>query len=284
MTTTDQSPARPDDRGQPVVASTPGIVRRWHSLTLRSQSRLVLVLVLVLVALVWEIASRTGLLNAQFVSRPTAIVASIPELLASETVRAAVIATVAGVLVAAVYGTVIGIVLGYVMGFFAIIRAAFFGPALFLLSVPKSIFIPIFLVFFGLNRETAIFYGAFSGFIYVIVNVVAGFDLIREQDLRIAKAFGAKIHHRILDIVFPATLPGVFAGIWYGVKGGLQGILIFEFFVSVGGLGALITQYSNELRTDRVFALTLGMAIFAIALGAIWTAIERRLAKWRPQN
>jgi len=240
--------------------------------------------VLLLAAAAWELASRVGLVNPQFVSRPTAILASVPGLLETDAVRQAIVSTVTSVLLAAVYGTLAGIVLGYVMGFFGVVRAAFHGPALFLLSVPKSIFIPIFLVFFGLNREAAMFYGAFSGFIYVIVNVVAGFDLIREQDLRIARAFGAKIHHRILDIVFPATLPGVFAGIWYGVKGGLQGILIFEFFASVGGLGALITQYSNELRTDRVFAMTLGMALFAIGVGALWTALERRLAKWRPQE
>ena len=259
-------------------------MKKWRGLKLATRSRIVLAIVLVAGAAAWEVASRLELLNPLFVSRPSAIVASIPELVASGTVRAAIVATVLAVVVAAVYGTLAGIVLGYLMGFFAALRAAFYGPALFLLGVPKSIFIPIFLVFLGLNRDAAIAYGAFSGFIYVIVNVVAGFDLIREQDLRIARAFGAKLRHRILDVIFPATLPGVFAGIWYGVKGGLQGILIFEFFASVGGLGALITQYSNELRTDRVFALTLGIALFAILLGALWSALERRLARWRQTN
>ena len=35
----------------------------------------------------------------------------------------------------------------------------------------------------------------------------------------------------VLDhIVFPASLPGVFTGIWYGLKNALQGVLIFELF------------------------------------------------------
>lgn len=235
--------------------------------------------------LVWEVFSRNEVfIDPLFVSYPSEIIASIPDLLGDERVRQA-LATSGGAMARAImWGCLLGIVLGYLMGFFRILRDAFYSPALFLLSVPKSIFIPIFMIFFGINIGTAIYYGAFSSFIYVMVNVVGGLDLVREAHLRVARAYRASLHHRIIDVIFPASLPGVFTGIWYGIKNGLQGVLIFELFVTVGGLGQTITRYTNELRTDRVFALVVGISLLAILTGSAWSAAEKRLSRWRPQE
>jgi ABC-type nitrate/sulfonate/bicarbonate transport system permease component len=249
-----------------------------------SRTNIALTLVMVGAILAWEIAARLDLVDALFVSYPSAIIAQVPELAGEERVRTALATTGMAMFWAFVYGTLAGIVLGYLMGFFRVFRDAFYGPALFLMSVPKSIFIPIFMVFFGINIQTAIYYGAFSGFIYVLINVVGGFDLIQERHQRVARAYGASLRHRILDVVLPASLPGVFTGIWYGIKNGLQGVLIFELFVSVGGLGQTITFYTNALRTDRVFALIIGVSVVAILAGSAWTAIEKRLSRWRPET
>jgi ABC-type nitrate/sulfonate/bicarbonate transport system permease component len=251
--------------------------------TLKPRPALVLVIAVALI--VWETASRAEfLIDPLFVSYPTAILAAVPEMLADEQLRQAVRVTGIAMFWAFLYGTIVGIVLGYLMGFFKVLRDAFYKPALFMLSVPKSIFIPLFMVFFGINVQTAIYYGAFSGFIYVMINVVGGFDLIQERHLRVATAYGANLRHRILDIIFPASLPGVFTGIWYGIKNGLQGVLIFELFVAVGGLGQTITSYSNALRTDRVFALIIAISLMAILAGSAWSSIEKRLSRWRPQG
>lgn len=266
------------------ASAVPGAARRRppsRRPSWASPARLTLAAILVLVVAGWEVGARVGLLDVRFVSRPSAIVGAIPVLAAEELVVTALATTGVAMVWATVYGIVLGTVLGYLMGFSRVFRDAFYGPALFLLSVPKSIFIPIFLVFFGVNTQTAIYYGAFSAFIYVLVNVVSGFDLIQEQHLRIARAFRASLRHRILDVVLPASLPGVFTGIWYGIKSALQGVLIMELFASVGGLGRLITLYTNQLQTERVFALILGVSVLAILVGTAWTALEDRLARWR---
>lgn len=232
----------------------------------------------------WEIGARSGLLNIRFISTPSRVLAALPELATEPLVTTALVTTGKAMAWATVWGVVIGVTLGYLMGFFPAFRRAFYGASLFMLSVPKSIFIPIFLVFFGINTKTAIYYGAFSGVVYVLVNVVSGFDLIEERHLRVATAFRASLRHRITEVILPASLPSVFNGIWYGLKNGLQGVLILEFFVSVGGLGRVITLYTSELRTERVIGLVLFVSIIAIVIGQLWTALENRLARWRPKG
>lgn len=268
----------PEGAAHPLTSRKPPRAR-W-----RQSSGFVLAAVVVGFAVLWEVVSRLALVEPAFISRPTAIAAAVPDLAADERVRDAVASTLASMGWAILYGVIAGIVLGYLLGLSRLLRDAFYGPALFLLSVPKSIFIPIFLVLFGISSQTAVYYGAFSAFIYVMINVIGGLDLVEDRHLRVAHAYRAGLRHRIVDVIFPASMPGLFTGIWYGLKNGLQGVLIFELFISVGGLGGLIRFYTNGLRTDRVFAIILGVAITAILLGEGWSRIENRLSRWRPKG
>jgi ABC-type nitrate/sulfonate/bicarbonate transport system permease component len=265
----------PDRLARPMASAR---VRRWFR---RPQANGILALLVLGFTGAWELVSRLGIVSEDFISRPTAIAAAVPGLFRDQAVRDAVSTTVTSIGLAIAGGVVAGIMLGYLLGSVRLLRDAFYGPALFLMSVPKSIFIPIFLVLFGINSQTSIYYGAYSGVIYVMINVISGLDLVEERHLRVATAYGASMKHRIVDVIFPASMPGVFTGIWYGLKNGMQGVLIFELFISVGGLGGLISFYTNGLRTDRVFAIILGISIAAILLGEGWSRLERRLSSWR---
>lgn len=272
-----------DVASEPVPTVAQRLIAFPRAALRRPTSGLLLTLIMTLIVLSWELLSRLQVVDPAFVSRPSAIVAAIPDVAADARVRAALAETGWAMFRAFLLGTTVGIVCGYLMGTIRILRDAFYGPALFLLSVPKSIFIPVFLVFFGINIQTAVYYGAFSSFAYVLVNVVGGFDLIEERHLDVARAYGASTRHRILDVILPASLPGVFTGIWYGLKNGLQGVLIMELFISVGGLGEIIKFYTNGLRVDRVFALVIGVSFVAVLAGSVWSRIEVSLSRWRPQ-
>lgn len=270
----------------PATKATPALPRlaavRQVSQKMRSGTILTLIVIAGLVT--WELVSRLGLINPSFISRPTAVAMAVPELARSPRVRSAVVETGWTMGLAFIYGTSVGVFLGYALGFSRLLRDAFYGPALFLLSVPKSIFIPMFMAFFGINAMTAVYYGAFSCVIYVLVNVVGGFDLIEQKHLMVARAYDAKLRHRLLDVILPGSLPGVFTGIWYGMKNSLQGVLILELFVSVGGLGSTIRFYTNALRVDMVFGIVLGISLTAILAGSAWSRLERRLSRWRPSS
>ena len=275
MTTTDVSPLVGD-----VAAAGTRLPRRRT----RGPERWIIAAVLVVLLVAWEVVSRLDWINSDFISRPTLIAAAVGDVYGDEAARTAILTTAKSILLAILFGVLVGIVVGYLLGSVRLLRDAFFAPALFLMSVPKSIFIPIFLVAFGINSQTSVYYGAFSGFIYVMVNVISGLDLVEPRHLRVADAYAASWWQRLRDIVLPASVPGVFTGIWYGIQNGLQGVLIFELFISVGGLGALINNYTNRLLTDRVFVIVLTLSVVAIALGECWSAIERRLSRWRPSS
>lgn len=228
----------------------------------------------------WDLSSRLGLVDPFFISSPAGVVSAAGDLVQVPEVRHAFRVTGSAIAFAFVGGTLFGLAAGLAIGLSRLVRDAYFGTVLFVLGTPKSIFIPIFLLIFGTARTAAVF-GAFEAFFYVVVNVVSGVDLVETRHRTVARAFRARSWHTFRDIILPAALPGIFAGLWYGVKHAFLGVIIVELYISVGGLGQMIRQYSDLLETDKVYAMIFGVSVVAIALGVAWTRVETRLVRWR---
>lgn len=231
--------------------------------------------------LVWEVAAQTELINPIFAPPPSAILTAAVDIIGDEQVADAFQVTGYEVLTAFLIAVAFGLSIGMLLGLVRPLREAYFGPILFLLSTPKSIFLPIFLLLFGIGTTAKIAFGAFSAFFYIVTNVVGGVGLLEERHKRLAHAFKAPLRHYLTDIVMPSALPGIFAGLWFGIRQTIIGVLIAELFASDAGVGYLIKIYTNQFRTDRTLAVVLMLSLLAIIAGSLWTRLEDRLQRWR---
>lgn len=237
--------------------------------------------VIVALILVWEITTRLGLVDKDFVSTPLRVLAALGQMLRDPVVLSALSNTGTSILLAFLLGTAIGIAAGTVMGLSKTLWDAYMSPLLFLLSTPKSIFLPIFILLYGIGPTSAIFFGAFEAFVFVALNVAAGMALVDSRHLTVARAFKASRSQTLLAIIFPSALPGIFTALWYGIRHAFTGVLIAELWASSEGVGALIRVYAEQLHTDKTLALMLAMTAIAILAGAVWNQIEARLTRWR---
>jgi NitT/TauT family transport system permease protein len=253
-------------------------------MSLDAKARLIQIVALVGFLVVWQLVSTLGIASTQFISSPVDVIVSAIGLLGQGTVWTALAFTGQAMLFAFVIGTALGVIGGFAIGLSRTVRDAYFGAILFIMSTPKSIFIPIFLLIFGIGPNSAIAYASFATFFYVCVNVVGGIGLVEDKHLRVVKAYRGGWRHQLIDVVIPAAAPGIFSGAWYGIKHSVLEVLIMELYISTGGIGALIQNYSNQLKTGNVLALVLFVVIVSILLGTLWTRLELRMSRWRPQS
>lgn len=229
----------------------------------------------------WELISRFELVNPVFLPAPSTILVAGVDIIGDPRVVDAFRVTGTEIGVAFVIAVVTGLSVGMLLGLVPTLRDAYLGPILFILSTPKSIFLPIFLLLFGLGTTAKIAFGAFSAFFYVTTNVVGGVGLLLDKYRRLGKAFRAPLHYYLRDIVMPSALPGIFAALWFGLRQTIVAVLIAELFASSAGIGFLIKIYTNQFRADRTLAVVLMLSILAIIAGSMWDRIERRLQRWR---
>lgn len=268
------SPVRPSDPRK----------RGLGRLDLTTKARIILVGWFLVFLVVWQLAAQLGWIDRIFVSSPVDVILAGGDLFTQAIVWNALAETGRSILIAFVLGTTSGVIAGFIFGLSKTIREAYYGFVLFIMSTPKSIFLPIFLLIFGIGPTSAAAFATFETFFYVCVNVVGGVALVESRHLRLVRAFRGGWWHRLVDVIFPAASPGIFTGIWFGVKHAFLGVVIMELFVSLAGLGYLIHLYTNNLDTDNVLLLVITVIVATILAGTLWNKVEARLTRWRPAS
>jgi ABC-type nitrate/sulfonate/bicarbonate transport system permease component len=238
---------------------------------------------LVAVVAVWEFLARVGAIDEGFTSKPSSIAQAAGPLLTDPQVLEALGTTLYAVGASFLIGTGTGMVVGVVLGLQPLLRTAYFPIVMMLLGTPKSLFLPVIMLFFGLGVESAIVFGSILTFVHVTVNVVAGVDLVEPKHLMVAKAYRASRWNQFVHVILPGASPGLFTAIWHGLRNGFTGVVIAQLFTATAGIGYLVRVYSNNFQTDRALTLVLIVSFVVILVGTGWNRIEKRFTRWRPE-
>lgn len=236
---------------------------------------------LIAVVAVWALLSHLEVLDPTFVGDPWNVLVAMEDLLQDSEVQEGIRTTLVTMWWAFLIGCAAGMAVGVVLGLNSVLHDAYMSPLLFILSTPKSMYLPIFLILFGIGQASSVAFGAFSTFFLVAITTVGGVHLVQSTQLRTAHAYGANYLQKLRYVVGPAAIPGIFAALWHGVKQAVSGVLTAELFVSIGGLGTIIRRYTDSFQPDQVLALIFLVSLAAIIAGSAWNQLERRLTKWR---
>ena len=229
----------------------------------------------------WEIGVVTGVLNDRFIPAPTEIVVAIGEIAQIGEVRSALLQAMWMFTIAFTIAGVAGTLIGAAIGLSNTLYRVFHPVVMMLFSTPKLIFLPLFVVAFGVQFNAKVAYGTTSGIFPVIVTVVAGARAVDSRLVDSAWSMGASRWQSIIHVSIPGALPAVFVGLWHGIKHALLGVLIMELFVSQQGIGFFIRSYTSGFQPDRVFALIFIVSIFAISVSQLVRFVEHRVSGWR---
>lgn len=240
-------------------------------------------IVLIAILILWEALARIGFIDELFLSMPSSIIWSGLTLWSTPQAVDALHTTLTSIAVAFVWGTLLGMIVGIVIGLQQLMRRAYFPIIMILLGIPKSVFLPVFVLLFGLGATPAIVFGTLLAFVHVVVNVVGGVDLIEVNHLRVARAFRANRIDRLIHVIIPAAGPGLFTAVWHGLRNAFVGVVVAELFASSGGVGSLVQVYSNNFQMAEVFGLVGVVSLAIIIIGTVWGRIELRLTRWRKE-
>lgn len=237
--------------------------------------------ILAVVLVAWELAVAGGLVDGRFLSSPTRIVSGLASLAREADVRTALTQTVYALTASFVIGAALGLVVGLLLGMNRLLRDAFLPVVIGFLGIPKSVFLPLFILLFGLGQGPGIAFGIVLSSIQVVINVVGGVDSIDKVHYQVARAYGAPAFQVFKNIILPGAAPGIFAGMWHGIRNAFIGVVVAQLFVSNIGVGYLVRRYTSQFRIDEALALVFFVAVGVILVGNAWGVLERRLSSWK---
>jgi len=237
-------------------------------------ARLAPAIFLLIVAGVWELASRSGFVDVRLLPPLSEVLPVLGRLLESANFRADLGLTTLEVLVSFIIVVPLGIGVGLYLGEQP--KAyALFGPTLnLLLSVPKSIFLPVFIFAFGIGFGQKVVYAVTLAFFIVVLTGIAAARSVPAGLVTMARACGASPAQVYLQIYLPAMEPMIIEGARTGFIYTITGVLIAEMYGSPRGLGRLIFAWGESSRMAELLACVVLVVVLTIAINEALRAFE----------
>ena len=145
-----------------------------------------------------------------------------------------------------------------------------------LYAVPIILFLPLYVLFFGLGPASKIALGATISFFPVALSTVAGFSSVERMYTVAARSMGCSDYQLFRWVLLPAALPVILTGLRMGFTVALLSILGAETISSVSGLGHRIVSLGENMDMARMFAYIAFAVAIAVSLNAIVSWLEAR--------
>jgi NitT/TauT family transport system permease protein len=174
-----------------------------------------------------------------------------------------------------------GIVLGLLFGWFPKVFNYVNPICQIIRPVSPIAWLPFIVLWFGIGDIPAIVIIFIAAFFPVLLTTVNAVKNIDELYLKVAKNFDIKKHNVLLKIVFPASFPQIANSLHLALGSAWVFLVAGEMSGAQTGLGFLIIDARNNLRTDILLSTILIIGILGLLLDGLIKVFEKWvLANW----
>ncbi|HEU4352694.1 MAG TPA: ABC transporter permease [Burkholderiales bacterium] len=181
-----------------------------------------------------------------------------------------------GFAAAAVVGIFLGILMGRSKTSAGVLDPLFSGTY----AVPKLALFPIFIFVLGIGSLSKVALVFLECLYPIVIMSYAGARSVNRVLLWSAQNMGASRADVLRRVVIPATAPFIFAGFRVAVPVAMIVVVITEMVSSADGLGYLVIYSLSSLRTDRMLAVVMVIALLGYALDKAVVLARDRLIYW----
>lgn len=229
---------------------------------------------------VWELAAR--LLNMPILPGPGAVLRSfVTELLGGDLLSHA-LASLWRVAASTALAVATAAPAGMALGQYPRLNRIF-SPLIYLIyPIPKVVFVPIVLLFFGVGDLAKIALIFMILFFQILVLARDQAAAIRPELIQSVRSLGAGRRALFRFVYLPASLPAILTALRQSVGTAVAVLYVAELFATQRGLGYYI-YYSGSTLFDypAMYAGILALSLMGVGLyfGVDW--LERRLSPWQ---
>ncbi len=236
--------------------------------------------------LLWWLATHLGWIRDIFLPTPERILASFAEAWKGEIQGGRplwehFLWSLLRVAAAFVLACLTAIPVGIAMGVSRIARGIFDPPVEFYRPLPPLAYLPLIVIWFGIEETAKIVLIYLACFAPLAMAARAGVKSVMIEQVNAAYSMGASRWQVIRHVVVPAAMPEIFTGMRVALGFGWTTLVAAEMVAASAGLGQMVLNASNFLRTDVVIVgiVVIGAVAYAFDLAMRW--LERRMVPWK---
>lgn len=267
---------------EPLVAARPRAPARKLQLRLPKTGALLPYAVPAAIVILWELASRAGLIADTIMPRPSAILSTAVAMTVSGELLTHLGVSALRALAGLVVGGGIGFALGVANGVSRLSETLTDTTLQMVRNIPHLALIPLVILWFGIGEGAKLFLVALGVFFPIYLNTLHGIRNIDPQLLEMGRAYGMNSRQLFRRIVLPGALPSIFTGLRYGLGIMWLTLIVAETLSASSGLGYMAMKAREFMVLDVIVLSILLYAALGKLADTLTRALERRALKWSP--
>jgi ABC-type nitrate/sulfonate/bicarbonate transport system permease component len=232
--------------------------------------------------LLWQVVSSLKLISNVFISSPVQVIGALISDIGNGILLEAVGVTLFRAITGFLLGSVLGVLAGLCLGVYKRAFKVFLPSIEFLRSIPVLSIFPLFLLFFGIGNTSKVMIAAWSSFFIVLIPTVYGVAHIPQIKITTAELFGASKGQRFFNVILPAALPEMLAGLRLGISIALIAVVVTEMFTGTKtGIGKYIYDAGLIYETSKMYAGIMVGGAMGLTINKIFLSFETKYVHWK---
>lgn len=229
---------------------------------------------------VWEVASRTGIVDPAYLPPASDVVGEAVTNLGTSGFWADAGHTMAGWGLGLLIASAAAILLGLAIGGSAFLRRVTHSTIEFLRPIPSVALIPLAVLLYGTSLESTLLLVVYASFWQVLIQVLYGVGDVDPVADDTARSYGLGRWARLRYLVWPSALPYVMTGVRLGAAVALILAITGELVIGGGGLGEQIALAKSGGAVTQMYALILQVGLIGVLINLAARAVERAALSW----
>lgn len=251
--------------------------RRWGNIASGAQGLIVPGLLLIL----WEWVVRKGWISANLLPPPSALLDTLRDLASQGEIYQHVLASSLRTLIGFGAGAGLAVLIGTIVGLSNRARALLDPTFQALRAIPSLAWVPLLLLWFGIDETPKIIMIAIGAFFPVYLNLVSGIQNVDRKLVELGRVYELSSLGLVRHVFIPAALPSLFVGLRSGLSLAWMFLVAAELIAATKGLGYLLSDGRETGRADLVIVAILTLALLGKLSDGFLAAIERYVLRWR---
>jgi taurine transport system permease protein len=176
---------------------------------------------------------------------------------------------------------VTAIPVGIAMGVSRIMRGIFDPPIEFYRPLPPLAYLPLIVIWFGIDELSKVLLIYLACFAPLAMTARAGVRSVSQEQIHAAYSMGATKQQVIRHVIVPAAMPEILTAMRIAIGFGWTTLVAAEMVAANKGLGQMVLNASNFLRTDIVIMGIIVIGVVAYLFDLLMRYVERIAVPWK---
>ena len=234
---------------------------------------------------IWFAVTEMGLIKPLFLPKPVTVYQQFVEYLTGTANDRPLwdhfLASMLRVFSAFLLACVTAIPVGIAMGMSRVARGIFDPPIEFYRPLPPLSYLPLIIIWFGIDELPKVLLIYLACFAPLALAARSGMRSASQEQMHAAYSMGATYWQVIFHVVLPSALPEILVGMRIAIGFGWTTLVAAEMVAAHTGLGQMVLNASNFLRTDIVIMGIIVIGIVAYLFDLLMRWIERAVVPWK---